>query len=48
MYEAMSDVQSTSIAAIQVTTPSPTVSPCATTVGTDIGMPAIAPEVLVE
>ena len=50
MYEAMADVQTTSIAAIQATTASPTPPQCATatTVGAVIGTAAIAPEVMIE
>jgi hypothetical protein len=48
MYEAMADVQSTSIAAIQATTASPTPPQRITTVGTVIGTAAIAPEVMIE
>ena len=48
MYEAMADVQSTSIAAIQATTASPTPPQRTTTVGTVIGTAAIAPEVMIE
>ena len=48
MYEAMTDVQSTSIAAIQATTASPTNPQRATTVGTVTRTAAIAPEVMIE
>jgi hypothetical protein len=48
MYEAMADVQMTSIAAIQATTASPTPSQRATTVGVVIWTAAIAPEVMIE
>ena len=49
MYEAMADVQTTSIAAIQATTASPNPSPRAVTVGAataNIGV--IPPEVMIE
>ena len=50
MYEAMADVQTTSIAAIQATTASPNPSPRAVTVGaataTTVGV--IPPEVMIE
>jgi hypothetical protein len=48
MYEAMADVQTTSIAAIQATMASPTPPQRATTVGAVIGTAAIAPEVMIE
>jgi len=50
MYEAMADVQTTSIAAIEATTASPTPpQQRATTVGADIGTAAmIAPKVRIE
>jgi hypothetical protein len=48
MYEAMADVQTTSIAAIQATTASPTSPQRATTVGAVIGTAAIVPEVIIE
>ena len=48
MYEAMAEVQTTSIAAIQAATASPTPPQRATTVGAVIGMAAIAPEVMIE
>ncbi len=48
MYEAMADVQITSIAAIQATTASPTAPQRATTVGAVIGTVAIASEVMIE
>ena len=48
MYEAMAEVQTTSIAAIQATTASPTSPQRATTVGAVIGTAAIAPEVMIE
>jgi hypothetical protein len=50
MYEAMAAVQTTSIAAIQATTASPTPpQQCATTVGVVIGTAAmITPEVMIE
>ena len=50
MYEAMADVQTTSIAAIEATTASPTPpQQRATTVGADIGTAAmIAPKVMIE
>ena len=50
MYEAMADVQTTSIAAIQATTASPTPPQraTATTVGAVIGTAAIAPDVMIE
>ncbi len=48
MYEAMVEVQTTSIAAIQATTASPTPPQCATTVGAVIGNAAIAPEVMIK
>jgi hypothetical protein len=47
MYEAMADVQKTSIAAIQATTASTTPPQHATTVGAVIGTVA-APEVMIE
>ena len=48
MYEAMADVQKTSIAAIQATTASSTPPQHATTVGAAIGTVAIAPKVMIE
>ncbi len=48
MYEAMAEVQTTSIAAIQAATASPTPPQRATTVGAVIGTVAIAPEVMIE
>ncbi len=48
MYEAMAEVQTTSIAAIQATTAGPTPPQHATTVGTVIGTAAIVPEVMIE
>ena len=48
MYEAMAEVQTTSITAIQATTASPTPPQRATTVGAVIGNAAIAPEVMIK
>jgi hypothetical protein len=48
MYEAMAEVQTTSITAIQATTASPTPPQHATSVGAVIGTAAIAPEVMIE
>jgi hypothetical protein len=48
MYEAVMDVQTTSIAAIQATTASPTPPQRTTTVGAVIGTAAIVPEVMIE
>ncbi len=50
MYEAMADVQTTSIAAFQATTASSTPSPRASTIGatTATGVVGVPPEVMVE
>jgi len=48
MYEAMAEVQTTSIAAIQAATASPTPPQRATSVGAAIGTTTIAPEVMIE
>jgi hypothetical protein len=49
MYGAMADVQTTSIAAIQATTASPTPSPHTTTVGAaNATVGAVPPEVMTE
>jgi hypothetical protein len=47
MYEAMAEVQTTSIATIQATTASPTPPQRATTVGAVMGTVAIVPEVMI-
>jgi hypothetical protein len=47
MYEAMADVQTISIAAIEATTASPTPPQRAITVGAVIETAAIAPEVMI-
>ena len=49
MYEAMAEVQTTSIAAMQATTSSPSGTPRASTVGMMVGsLVGIAPEVMIE
>jgi hypothetical protein len=50
MYKAMVDVQTTSIAAFQATTASPTSSPRASTIGatTATGVGVVPPEVMIE
>ncbi len=49
LFEAMADVQTTSVAAIRASSTSPAASPCAAGVGAVVGSAAgVAPEVMIE